>query len=223
MAAVDTLQAAGAIVSKVSVAAHAKVMAPQMVLMGDGSWAIFKTSFFGAWTRTYYPASFMAAINQFWASHADMLSPRTKLSLITGELSRKNYNGRVYAKAQNLRPTFIQAYDAVLADVDVLVMPTAPNLAPKVVTQDTYLEGLQATLASRTFGPMIMNTAPFNYTGHPALAVPVGKAASGLPASMQLVGRFFDDALLMKVAYAYEQAAATTSVLEKTPELVGAA
>ncbi|GIT42989.1 MAG: hypothetical protein Ct9H300mP11_09250 [Chloroflexota bacterium] len=45
------------------------------------------------------------------------------------------------------------------------------------------------------------NTLPFNYTGHPALALPVGKSSSGLPVSMQLVGRFFDDPLLMRVAF----------------------
>ena len=38
---------------------------------------------------------------------------------------------------------------------------------------------------------------PYNFTGHPALAVPVGKAG-GLPVSMQLVGRFFDDPLLLR-------------------------
>jgi Asp-tRNA(Asn)/Glu-tRNA(Gln) amidotransferase A subunit family amidase len=50
------------------------------------------------------------------------------------------------------------------------------------------------------------NTQPFNYTGHPALALPVGKSSAGLPISMQLVGRFFDDPLLMRVAYAYQHA-----------------
>ena len=49
-----------------------------------------------------------------------------------------------------------------------------------------------------------MNTQPFNYTGHPALAMPVGKSSAGLPASMQLIGRFFDDPLLLRVAYAYQ-------------------
>jgi amidase len=50
------------------------------------------------------------------------------------------------------------------------------------------------------------NTQPFNYTGHPALALPVGKSSAGLPVSMQLVGRFFDDPLLMRVAYAFQHA-----------------
>ncbi|HZO24374.1 MAG TPA: amidase family protein, partial [Chloroflexota bacterium] len=48
------------------------------------------------------------------------------------------------------------------------------------------------------------NTQPFNYTGHPALAMPVGKSTAGLPASMQLIGKFFDDPLLLRVAYAYQ-------------------
>jgi amidase len=53
-----------------------------------------------------------------------VLTPRSKLSLIAAELSRRTYHGRVYAKAQNVRPTYIQAYDAALAQVDVLVLPT---------------------------------------------------------------------------------------------------
>ncbi len=50
-----------------------------------------------------------------------------------------------------------------------------------------------------------VNTAPFNYTGHPAIAVPCGKSA-GLPVSMQLVARHFDDPLLLRVAAAYQHA-----------------
>jgi aspartyl-tRNA(Asn)/glutamyl-tRNA(Gln) amidotransferase subunit A len=46
---------------------------------------------------------------------------------------------------------------------------------------------------------------PFNYTGPPALALPVGKSFAGLPVSMQLVGRFFDDPLLLRATYAFQQ------------------
>ena len=158
---------------------------------------------FGAFTRTYYPASLLAAINQLWASHADVLAPRTKLSLIAAEISRRHYHGRVYAKAQNVRPAYIKAYDTVLADVDVLVMPTCLMTAPKNHTPSSYLEAVEDSLATaRNRGSL--NTQPFNFTGYPALALPVGKSSAGLPASMQLVGRFFDDPLLMRVAYAYQ-------------------
>jgi amidase len=205
LAAVDVLAKTGANVSKVSIPAHHAIRTAQAALSGEGALAVFKTGFFGAFTRTYYPASIIAAINRLWSSQADVLAPRTKLSLITAELSRRNYHGRVYAKAQNVRPAYIKAYDAALADVDVLVMPTCLMTAPKNQRPASYLEAVEENLSALSRGGS-RNTQPFNYTGHPALAVPVGKSSAGLPVSMQLVGRFFDDALLMRVAYAYEHA-----------------
>src|SRR5438874_2066994 len=124
LAAVDVLARAGADVSEVSIPEHHAIRTAQAALSAEGALAVFNTGFFGAFTRTYYPASLIAAINKMWASHADLLAPRTKLSLIAAELSRRNYNGRVYAKAQNVRPTYIKAYDAALQDSEVLVMPT---------------------------------------------------------------------------------------------------
>ena len=204
MAAVDVLAEAGADVSQVSVPEHHTIRAAQAALTGEGALAIFKTGFFGAFARTYYPASVIAAINKLWASQADVLAPRSKLSLIAAELSRRNYHGRVYAKAQNVRPTYIKAYDAVLANLDVLVMPTCIMTAPKNQTPGSYLEAVEENLATMNWSGS-RNTLPFNYTGHPALALPVGKSSAGLPVSMQLVGRYFDDPLLMRAAYAYQQ------------------
>ena len=132
-----------------------------------------------------------------------MLAPRSKVSLIAAELSRRNYHGRVYAKAQNVRPTYIKAYDTVLANVDLLVMPTCIMTAPKNHRPGTYLEAVEDNLASAN-SKSSRNTLPFNYTGHPALALPVGKSPAGLPVSMQIVGRFFDDPLVMRAAYAYQ-------------------
>jgi amidase len=201
LAAVDVFAQAGATVSTVSIPEHHAIRTAQAALTSEGALALFNTGFFGAFTRTYYPPSLIAAINKLWASQADVLAPRTKLSLIAAELSRRTYHGRVYAKAQNVRPTYIKAYDDALADVDVLVMPTCLMTAPKNHTPGSYLEAVEDNLTMRSSS---RNTLPFNYTGHPALALPVGKASDGLPVSMQLVGRFFDDPLLMRVAYAYQ-------------------
>jgi amidase len=203
MSAVELLAKAGAKVSKVSIPEHHAIRTAQAALNAEGALAVFKTGFFGAFTRTYYPASLIAAINKLWASQADVLAPRTKLSLIAAELSRRNYHGRVYAKAQNVRPVYIKAYDTALADVDVLVMPTCIMTAPRNHTPGSYLEAVEDNLSMLNRGSS-RNTQPFNYTGHPALALPVGKSAAGLPVSMQLVGRFFDDPLLLRVAYAYQ-------------------
>jgi amidase len=203
LAAVDILARAGANVSKVSIPAHHAIRTAQAALTAEGALSLFKTGFFGAFTRTYYPASVIAAINKLWTSEADVLAPRTKLSLIAAELSRRNYHGRVYAKAQNVRPTYIKAYDDALADVDVLIMPTCLMTAPKNHTPGSYMEAVEDNLSPINRRGS-RNTLPFNYTGHPALALPVGKSSAGLPVSMQLVGRFFDDPLLMRVAYAYQ-------------------
>jgi amidase len=205
LAAVDVLARLGATVSKVSIPAHHAIRTAQAALTAEGALALFKTGFFGAFTRTYYPASLITAINRLWASQADVLAPRTKLSLIAAELSRRHYHGRVYAKAQNVRPTYAKAYDAALADVDTLVMPTCLMTAPKNHTPGSALEAVEDNLAM-VHNRGSRNTLPFNYTGHPALALPVGKSSAGLPVSMQLVGRFFDDPLLMRVAYAYQHA-----------------
>jgi amidase len=203
LAAVDVLAASGAVISSVHVPQHAEVDPALTSVLGEGALAIFKTGFYGAFSRTYYPTSVITAINQMWSTHADALSPRTKLSLIAAEFSRRTYHGRVYAKAHNVRSSFIRAYDAVLADVDVLVMPTCLMTAPKNQRPPTYMEALEDNLASAN-SRVTANTLQFDYTGHPALAVPVGKSPAGLPASMQLVGRFFDDPLLLRVAYAYQ-------------------
>src|SRR5437899_5907903 len=188
LAAVDVLAKSGADVTKISIPAHHAIRTAQAALTSEGALARFKTGFFGAFTRAYYPAALIAAMNKLWASQADVLAPRTKLSLIAAEWSRRNYHGRVYAKAQNVRPTYIKAYDAALADVDVLVMPTCIMAAPKNHTPRTYLEAVEDNLKAIARGGS-RNTQPFNYTGHPALAVPVGKSPAGLPVSMQLVGR----------------------------------
>ena len=203
MAAVDVLAEAGADISRVSIPEHHEIGTAQAALTAEGALSVFKTGFFGAFTRTYYPASLIAAINKLWAAQADVLTPRSKVSLMAAELSRRNYHGRVYAKAQNVRPTYIKAYDTVLSNVDLLVMPTCIMTAPKNHRPGTYLEAVEDNLASAN-SKGSRNTLPFNYTGHPALALPVGKSPAGLPVSIQIVGRFFDDPLVMRAAYAYQ-------------------
>ncbi|MBM3223313.1 MAG: amidase, partial [Candidatus Tectomicrobia bacterium] len=106
MTAVEVLAKLGATVSQVSIPAHHAIRTAQAALSGEGALALFNTGFFGAFTRTYYPPALIAAINTMWASHADLLAPRTKLSLIAAECSRRTYHGRAYAKAQNVRPAY---------------------------------------------------------------------------------------------------------------------
>jgi amidase len=201
MAAADVLAQAGAIVSTVSVPEHISAQRVQGALMSEGLRALFQVGFYGAFNRTYYPASLIATINKLWAHQADLLRPRTKLALIEAEFTRRNYYGRVYAKAHNVRPHFIKAFDRALSEVDILLMPTCLTTAPRFTESASYDDAVEFGLQSPA--EATRNTMTYDYTGHPALAVPVGKS-NGLPVSMQLVGRFFDDPLLLRAAYAYQ-------------------
>ena len=91
------------------------------------------------------------------------------------------------------------AYDAVLADHDLLLMPTTPIKATPLPAPDASREEyVQRALE------MISNTAPFDITHHPAMAIPCGMS-KGLPVSMMLVAKHFDESTIYRAAHAFEQ------------------
>ena len=104
--------------------------------------------------------------------------------------------GAEYVQAQRLRRIITAEVDAVLAGCDAILCAGNPTTAPRVVDVD---EG-----PFRKSHPI---TGPFNATGHPALALPCGFGASGLPLGLQLIGRNYGEAMLFRIAQAYEQAA----------------
>jgi aspartyl-tRNA(Asn)/glutamyl-tRNA(Gln) amidotransferase subunit A len=87
--------------------------------------------------------------------------------------------------------------DQVLSTVEVLATPVVPFLTA---------EAARTAKAQPHTGGGAIFTAPFNLTGHPALAVPCGMSAEGIPIGLQLVGRWNGEADLLGLAYAYEQA-----------------
>jgi len=219
--AVEVLAKLGAEVSKISVPAHLEARRLGTMLGAEGSRSIFDSGFFGAFARTYYPTNLTAAIGKINRHGIGALPPSKKLSLLAAEYSRRNYFGAVYAKAHNVRRGVIARVDAALAECDVLVMPTCPTVAPRwVPTESDRLAARAAELdAARNQVPGVRirnrDTRPYNYTGHPALTVPCGKS-NGMPIGMQLVGRFYDDPLLLRVGYAYQGAVDWESLI--TPQ-----
>ena len=203
-AAIEVLAGLGAVVSKVSVPEHLTVGQAQMAMSAEGGLSLRESGFFGVFTKTYYPADTIAAIMRLNQHHPDQLDPRSFLNHLAGTFARKNYSGRLYAKAQNVRPAYVAAYDAALSSVDVLVMPTTVTQAPEYEPISDRSEALDVALSGAVAYNAVANTRPFNYTGHPSLAVPTDKR-NGLPVSLQLTGKMFDDALLLRVAQAYSQ------------------
>jgi len=147
----------------------------------------------------YYTTSLQEAFARGWHSRPNDVSETVKLVLLLGEYMHRNYHNRYHAKAQNLRVMLRNAYDAVLADHDIMVMPTIPfpatEIPPPTAPREVYVD--------RALN-MQQNTCPFDVTGHPAFTVPCGKV-QGLPIGMMLVGRHFEEATLIRAAHAFEQ------------------
>ncbi|MGH3097128.1 MAG: amidase family protein, partial [Streptosporangiales bacterium] len=133
-------------------------------------------------------------------AHADELSETVKLVALGGRYSIDRYQGRHYAMARELAWQLRAAYDAALADVDVLVMPTVPYVAKSLPTPEVSREEYLFLALS-----MLGNTATFDVTGHPAISVPVAPVG-GLPVGMMIVGKRFDDGTCLRVAGGYEDA-----------------
>ena len=89
-----------------------------------------------------------------------------------------------------------------LESVDLLVTPTTPIAAAAIGQEIVTYGGLEEPILMA----MIRCTAPFNATGLPAISLPCGFTQAGLPIGLQLAGRPFDEALVLRAAQAYEQA-----------------
>jgi amidase len=130
---------------------------------------------------------------------ADRLSATVKLLLLLGQFLIEETGHEYYTKAKNLMLTAHEQYEAALNSCDVLALPTAPMTAYEVSNTSDRGE-----LVARD-GEVMIHTAPFNHTGHPALSVPCGDV-DGLPVGLQLVGPKYGEASLYRLASAVEQA-----------------
>ncbi len=133
-----------------------------------------------------------------WRNRADELTHSLKVCMFLGEFFQEQYRGRFYGKAQNLMRKVNQVYSGVLAQHDLLLMPTVPMKPQQVPPADCSI----SLYVQRAF-EMIGNTAPFN-GGLPAMNVPCG-LSEGLPIGMMLVGERFREMKLYQAAHAFEQ------------------
>ncbi|MEM8795687.1 MAG: amidase [Pseudomonadota bacterium] len=191
------LKALGASVEEVSVPMHAVGAAIWTPIALEGlQWQMMHGNGMGMNWKGLYTTSLLDA-HANWRDRANELSDSLKVSMFVGEYFIRHYRGRYYAKAQNLSRRLTAAYDVALADYDVLLMPTTPMKATPLPPDDAPL----ALYLQRAF-EMIPNTAPFDATGHPAMAVPCGMS-DGLPISAMLIGKHYDEMTIYQAADAY--------------------
>jgi aspartyl-tRNA(Asn)/glutamyl-tRNA(Gln) amidotransferase subunit A len=103
--------------------------------------------------------------------------------------------GPHYVQAQRLRRRLTQEVDTLFAGLDAILCAPAHGPAPLAAEADDNPWRHQQPI-----------TAAFNVTGHPALCLPAGFAANGLPLSLQIIGRSFEEAMVLRIGHAFEQA-----------------
>ena len=199
-AAADILAKMGAEVREVSVPMHAigaAIWTPIGVegLTGTMMWG----DGYGHSRQDLYVTSLMD-FHHRWRDRADQMSETTKLFTMLGTYIRNHYGMRYYGKGVNLSRRLAAEYDRVLAECDLLLLPTVPLKAtPLPGPEASREEYVQRALE------MIGNTAPFDITHHPAMSLPCGMG-DGLPIGMMLVGRRYAEPTIYRAAYAFEQA-----------------
>jgi aspartyl-tRNA(Asn)/glutamyl-tRNA(Gln) amidotransferase subunit A len=150
-------------------------------------------------------ASFAVVGPEAWSFHEPLLrrhAPDYAPDVRRRILAAAFLTARDYLSGQRARRLIRAEIDDRLRPVDCLLAPTLPVSAPPVGATEVAIDG--RAVATRPL--LTMFTRLFNLSGHPVIAVPCGFSAGGMPLSMQLVGRAFDEAALLRVAHAYESA-----------------
>ena len=135
---------------------------------------------------------------------------KRRIMLGTYALSAGYYDA-YYVKAQQVRTLIKAEFDEVLSTVDAILAPTSPTVAFKI--------------GAKVDDPLAMYlndacTLPVNIAGLPGISVPCG-LSEGLPVGLQVIGRAFDEATVLRVADAYERAAGFVDL--RPPMSAGAA
>jgi amidase len=189
----------GCTVSEVSVPWHRNAVHVFNVIITDGAtYQMLDGNGYGLGADGLYDPELMAHFARQRAVKADQFASTITATALCGHYGLNTLGGTSYAKARNLLPQVRAAYDAALAQHDVLVLPTVPGTAATLPADSP--QGVAAL--ARALGKAD-NTAPMDITGHPAISVPAG-LVDGLPAGMMIVGKRFDDATVLKVADAFE-------------------
>jgi aspartyl-tRNA(Asn)/glutamyl-tRNA(Gln) amidotransferase subunit A len=106
------------------------------------------------------------------------------------------YTSTEYILARHTQTTLSRQFDHFFSDFDILLTPTTPITAPRRGSANAVE---RAKLLTRF-------TAAFNLTGLPAISLPCGFSADGLPIGLQIIARRWAEAQLLRAAFAYEQA-----------------
>ena len=197
-AAADKFRGMGAVVEDVSIPMHRVGSTIWLPIAAEGATVqMMHGNGFGFNWQGLYVTSLLAA-HSAWRTRADELSDSLKNTMLLGHYMTTRYRGHYYAKAQNLVRRLRAAYDSMLGNYDLLLMPTLPMTATKLPAPDAPVD----EIITRAF-EILPNAAPFDCTHHPAMSIPCGMV-DGLPVGMMLVGKMYAEETIYRAAAAFE-------------------
>jgi aspartyl-tRNA(Asn)/glutamyl-tRNA(Gln) amidotransferase subunit A len=110
--------------------------------------------------------------------------------------------GVLYLEAMRWRGAALSAHLAAVAGVDAVIAPVAPVAAPTIAESDVGNSPDAESVIQR----LTRFTRPINYLGLPSLSIPAGFTRNDLPVGMQLIGRSFDEDMLLRIGAAFQRA-----------------
>jgi len=146
--------------------------------------------------RTLQAAESFAYHAEDVARHPELFQPETLRRIRTGE----KVTAADYIRCRRELEFARRNIHAAFADVDLLITPTTPIVAPEIAALNASPEALRPAELK-----LLRNTRPFNVWGLPAISVPCGFTKNGLPIGLQIAGPHWREELIVRLAHAYEQ------------------
>ncbi len=130
-------------------------------------------------------------------TRADDFGDDIRLLFEVGEL----FSSVDYLQAQQLRRQIKQDFNKVFKEVDILLAPTLPVIAPDIGNDNAKLNGKDADVIDQ----FIRFMGPGNLAGLPAMSVPAGLSSEGMPIGLQIIANAFEEQKVLNAGLAFEQ------------------
>jgi amidase len=198
----DALAAAGAQTEEITIPIWANALTIFQPYIGQLVAAMFRADGEGVGHMGYIDTGRMRAFARDRREQSPLLADQIKAWVLADRHLRDRYANAAFGRLHNLRLLVRQELDSALRRFDVLLTPTLPITAPKLLDHAAPF----AEIAERTSAALCYNTAPLNLSGHPALSVPSGHDEAGLPTAVQIIGGRGCEPVMFRAGFALEGA-----------------
>lgn len=202
----DWLKAAGAEIVEISLP-HTKYALPTYYIVAPAEASSNLARYDGVRYGQRVAPENGSLIDMYEATRAAGFGREVKRRIMIGTyVLSAGYYDAYYVKAQKVRALIAQDFENAYKSCDVILTPTAPSAA--------------FAFGAKSNDPLAMYlndvfTVPASLAGLPALSVPAGVDADGLPLGLHLIGRKLDEETVLKVGHVIEQAAQFSAKPEK--------